>query len=811
MEWISKNGEKYSNPKKMISDFEKKFKIKNYKKADLFKVFKINPDGSSRINTSYLQESKYKILVGSSADNPNFISFTKGNTEGEIFKASILQQNKTVQKDMTKAFKLLDEDMGKYVDKAKFTTVDDALKLLGKKEYAVFKNFFGFDQDGVTQFSGVGRSATRSTMQRLGIDSEAIDNLRYVRHPLFNVNEIIRNLGNDSYRKLWNLSKADATRVINGWERVNQGLSDANQWIKSVDNFIGEGKFKKIFGNTQFDHTLTKAFGEGYKNVPKDLLLKGKYTSNAFNQLKNTLFDGPLVGLVNKYNKASVADKPGIQKQINNLFKEFNARTNDYVKEWSPNFSESGKLTFKSSTEPFARQTIHKYDKPGIAAREVKETSLGMRELGLGTRRYDYSKGQLKNIKKYQNKQNKLSRLIFKAYQNAGVGEKCALRKLTKVAEGGRIGFAEGGYGNCMNNAIQEHNKNLQSDDLSVKNAARAKQYGILKNANRIKGMKGLFQMGRKGFQAVVGTGATLTGGWSGVAFEAAIEGLFYEHYRRKGYNDKQAKAETFFYKMMDPDRETGVWEDAEQLLEDELVGKRDEEGYLKSAQPHSESWFDVGADKYQTQKDALEAESAHNDKLGFELGILKNQYRPGSEEEIAAKEQEINDSYDRLDKLQITVKPGTPEQEAYARAEEKQKALQDRRSENWEITKALLDGSIESAEEYERPETYYKEKERQHRDEFLEYKQAERRYRKDEPYAFRESEIEANIGPEEGMRLEWEKYFPRSVDDPRTTEQQKWDYIYNHGGFDLMDRIGIAGGVSKKATGGIASLKTKW
>ena len=411
-----------------------------------------------------------------------------------------------------------------------------------------------------------------------------------------------------------------------------------------------------------------------------------------------------------------------------------------------------------------------------------------------------------------------LQKTLFKTYQKAGIGKNCPVKK----AEGGRIGFAAGsGYDNCMNNAIQEHNKNLQSKDISVKNAARAKQYGILKNANKIKGMKNLFQMGRKGLQTVTGTVGTVTGGWAGVALEAALEGLFYEHYRRAGYNDKQAQAETFFYKMMDPDRETGVWEGAEDLLKDELVGKRDEEGYLKSAQPHGESWFDVGADKYQTQKDALEAESAHNDKLNNELMMMRNNKlrTPTPPEVIEAKEQEINDSYDRLDELEITLKQGTPEQEAYARAEEKQKALQDRRSVEWEVKKGLLDGSIkrdgksmeELVEEYERPDTYYKRKERQHRDEFLEYKQAKPRYRKDQPYAFRESEIEANIGPEEGMRLEWEKYFPRSVDDPRTTEQQKWDYIYNQGGFDLTDKIGIAGGVSKMAEGGIMNLKTKW
>ena len=382
---------------------------------------------------------------------------------------------------------------------------------------------------------------------------------------------------------------------------------------------------------------------------------------------------------------------------------------------------------------------------------------------------------------------------LFKTYQNAGIGKNCK-------AYGGRVGFQDAGavgVSKCMNNAIQEHNKNLQSKDISVKNAARAKQYGILKNANKIKGMKNLFQMGRKGFQAITGTVGTATGGWGGVALEAAIEGLFYEHYRRKGYNDKQAQAETFFYKMMDPDRETGVWEGAEQLLEDELVGKRDEEGYLKSAQPHKESWFDVGADKYQTQLNAMDSEIAYNDKLNTELSLMtSNKLRtPTPPEVIKAKEQEINDSYDRLDELQITLKQGTPEQEAYVRAEEKQKALQDERAQkHWGDTPAYKAG-----------------KRKQWKDEFLEYKQAKPRYRKDKPYAFRESEIEANIGPEKGYILPWEKYFPRSVDDPRTTEQQKWDYIYNQGGFDLTDRIGVAGGVSKMATGGIMNLKKKW
>ena len=36
-----------------------------------------------------------------------------------------------------------------------------------------------------------------------------------------------------------------------------------------------------------------------------------------------------------------------------------------------------------------------------------------------------------------------------------------------------------------------------------------------------------------------------------------------------------------------------------------------------------------------------------------------------------------------------------------------------------------------------------------------------------------------------------------------------KWELIYYVGGLDLLDKIGIAGGVSKMASGGIASLTT--
>ena len=55
--------------------------------------------------------------------------------------------------------------------------------------------------------------------------------------------------------------------------------------------------------------------------------------------------------------------------------------------------------------------------------------------------------------------------------------------------------------------------------------------------------------------------------------------------------------------------------------------------------------------------------------------------------------------------------------------------------------------------------------------------------------------------------RFPWEE-IPRYKGDEGI--KRKWQDIYNAGGWDLMDKIGIAGGVANMAEGGIASLKKK-
>jgi hypothetical protein len=120
-----------------------------------------------------------------------------------------------------------------------------------------------------------------------------------------------------------------------------------------------------------------------------------------------------------------------------------------------------------------------------------------------------------------------------------------------------------------MNNAIQEHNKNLQSDNLVVRNKARSKQFNI----NKTKNMKSILDLGGKGINRALRFGKA----W-GAEWEPIFEGAFYEWGRRKGLKHDLAKEETFFWKMLDPSTKTGLMEGAEPLLEKELYTIRGED-----------------------------------------------------------------------------------------------------------------------------------------------------------------------------------------------------------------------------------------
>ena len=367
---------------------------------------------------------------------------------------------------------------------------------------------------------------------------------------------------------------------------------------------------------------------------------------------------------------------------------------------------------------------------------------------------------------------------IMQSYQANGIGKNCK-------AYGGRVGFQEAGavgVSQCMRNAIQEHNRKVQEGDLP----ALKKQLKI----NQTKPMKNILKLGGRGLRALT----SIIGGYGGAAIEAAAEAAFVAYGKRQGETDEQARENLFLPKVaawavgdkaweklgFEPFK-TGVWEGPEKLIEEELVAGNEL------------------AQEYQQGIQALEDEYANASKIDFELGIMKNARRPAAPEDIEIKEQELRDSYGRIEELQINIKEGTPKHAAYVAAQEKQKAAQDARAqEHWGDTPG-----------------YRSSKQKQWQDEFLDYRGADRKFRKQEPFAFKGG-VEANVGLtqdqlEQGMRIPWEEYFPRTIDTPRTTEQQKWDYIMNQGGWDLTDKISAAGGVANMARGGIAGIRRPW
>ena len=221
-----------------------------------------------------------------------------------------------------------------------------------------------------------------------------------------------------------------------------------------------------------------------------------------------------------------------------------------------------GPLNLKES---YSRKSLNANWKGAETLTEKKaaiKTYLDKRPEGLEVRLKKMPYGDRPTFKEQMSKFLKGKELnkIMKSYQTAGIGTKCSVYR----AEGGRIGFNKGGYDGCMRNAIQEHNKNLKSNDLTVRNDARAKQFNI----NKTKNMKSLMSLGARGGKNVLRFGKT----W-GIELEPIFEGAFYEWGRRKGYTHDQAKEETFFWKMLDPSTKTGLLEGAETLLEKELIG----------------------------------------------------------------------------------------------------------------------------------------------------------------------------------------------------------------------------------------------
>ena len=264
---------------------------------------------------------------------------------------------------------------------------------------------------------------------------------------------------------------------------------------------------------------------------------------------------------------------------------------------------------------------------------------------------------------------------VYKAYRANGIGKGCPIGK----AEGGRIGFNTAGvvgYDQCMNNAIKEHNKNLKSDDLVVRNDARAKQFNI----NKTKNMKSLLGAGAKGGKSLLKLGRS----W-GIELEPIFEGAFYEWGRRQGYTHDQAKEETFFWKMLDPSTKTGLLEGAEPLLEKELYEIRGEDEFMDvdNRPPMQDPEFGQVIGERGTVKRYIE-----NEKALYEAQDKYNQLYTGYQVATTGKERDpekaegyakaLEDTWAEINRLEDQL---DLDRDMYQAAVEKQQHIQGERA----------------------------------------------------------------------------------------------------------------------------------
>ena len=188
----------------------------------------------------------------------------------------------------------------------------------------------------------------------------------------------------------------------------------------------------------------------------------------------------------------------------------------------------------------------------------------------------------------------------------------------------------------------------------------------VLKDLN-IPYNPGLSFMGAAGFDDLLKTiPATKVGKFIkgiGLEFEPLFEAGFYEYFRRKGYTHDQAREETFFYKLANPDR-TGILEGADPLLERDLYQIKDEEGKITGERKTVKRYVDALKERDRINKILTEKQR------GITTQRKDIQDRASEDVQDLAR----SGAYNRIKKI---LQPGSAESVAYNAAVEKQQMEQ--------------------------------------------------------------------------------------------------------------------------------------
>jgi len=554
------------------------------------------------------------------------------------------------------------------------------------------KNLLNLDKDHVNLIKGYKNlqspaMATKAAAEKLLWKSAekviAINN-QFKQNPKITLEQLTKNLYKKEFTKAGKIDKLRLlTTVSDDVAKYLEALKNAREIPKGLKSQFSAPTGKNLDNIQKYITSQTEGFRfrdgtlRKYKYSIRDSILgfKQGYTKNLENKLKikGVLdhavglsathevapgYTGLYQDLENSLNKVKGTDiDRDFTKVLKEVIKDKNFKNVDAYNAQASKFHKKhkGKIDV-----PFIRQggdptklvkSFYDLDEP--SQKNILKLAEGPQGIAIET------KGQ--SIKSFQN--------IFKAYRAQGIGKGCPVKR----AEGGRIGFNEAGLvdDDCMRNAIQEHNKKLQSNDPNIRKNARSKQFKI----NQTNDMKNLLGAGLKGGKNFL----KKIKGW-GLELEPIFEGGFYEHYRRKGYKHDQALEETFFVKMLPKSwqeswfgtkTKTGLLEGAEPLLEKERYEIKDESGNVIGTRK--------GVKRYTDNTAAMRKIEQEHSNIDLQLSALQSGQREvkadaGTIEDLKNRQKELSNEWYELDRL---TKEDTPDWQMHQAAVEKQQTEQ--------------------------------------------------------------------------------------------------------------------------------------
>jgi len=327
----------------------------------------------------------------------------------------------------------------------------------------------------------------------------------------------------------------------------------------------------------------------------------------------------------------------------------------------------------------------------------------------------------------------------------------------------------------CYLDDVNRTRDEMRSPDVETRAKAITRQRNAFSVAKKIPGiLNDIKKIGKVGTAVAVGT-SRFVGGLPGLVLEGLFELGTYDAARQKGFTHEQAAAETFFAKKfglgdLKEGEGKGFLEGSEFLLQKELIG----------GDAATQKFFDI--------QSIIEGEASKIGQLQKEIEALKSGTRgslPGTKEQVQAKTDELEQLLKNYSDLENQIKPGSPLYEAYLRRAEIQEARQEERREDLRQSSYItgLPETQMTKENRERNTRLRRERERKEfvdgRDAILFYPDIDRTFK------------------DAGVKLRKNKYGQEVL--------PKFEFIRQVGGLDLLDKIGIAGGVSKLAGGGIA------